>query len=97
MTLSKIINTIEKLFPYARIFYPTNLTPYYHIVYQGTHDIFYEGDKIILFSGYYVNDIFYDKLSEYYNLHLLAYFPSIIMGYTKRTYNTVDRKIYEIK
>lgn len=99
MQISKVINTIERIFPYARIFYPADLTdinPKYNVIYQGTHRIFYEGDKIILFSDY-MNDIFFDKLNQYYDLHLLAYFPSLIKGYTKRVYNHIDRKIYEIK
>ena len=95
MQISKVMNTIERIFPYARIFYDKQ-EQRYSIIYQGTHRIFYEGDKIILFSDY-MNDIFSDKLNQYYDLHLLAFFPSLITGYTKRVYNRIDRKIYEIK
>ena len=95
MQISKVMNTIERIFPYARIFYDKQ-EQRYSIIYQGTHRIFYEGDKIILFSDY-INDVFSDKLDQYYDLHLLAYFPSLIAGYTKRVYNRIDRKIYEIK
>lgn len=95
MQISKVMNTIERIFPYARVFYDKQ-KQHYSVVYQGTHNIFYEGDKIILFSDY-MNDIFFDKLNQYYDLQLLAYFPSLIAGYTKRVYNRIDRKIYEIK
>lgn len=95
MQISKVMNTIERIFPYARVFHDKQ-EQHYSVIYQGTHNIFYEGDKIILFSDY-MNDIFSDKLSQYYDLHLLAFFPSLISGYTKRVYNRIDRKIYEIK
>ena len=95
MTLSKVMNTVEKLFPYARIYYDED-KQCYHIIYQGSHDIFYQDGKIILFSDY-INEILYDKLSEHYDLHLLAYFLSLRLGYTKRLFNIVDVKIYEIK
>lgn len=95
MQISKVMDTIERIFPYARIFYDEQ-KQHYSVIYQGTHNIFYEGDKIILIS-YYMNDIFSDKLSQYYDLHLLAFFPSLVAGYTKRVYNRIDRKIYEIK
>lgn len=95
MQISKVMNTIERIFPYARVF-SDKQKQHYNVIYQGTHRIFYEGDKIILFSDY-INDVFSDKLDQYYDLHLLAYFPSLIAGYTKRVYNRIDRKIYEIK
>jgi hypothetical protein len=95
MQISKIMNTIDRIFPYARVFHDEQ-TQHYTVVYQGTHNIFYKGDKIILFSDY-MNDIFFDKLNQYYDLQLLAYFPSLISGYTKRVYNRIDIKIYEIK
>lgn len=95
MQISRVMNTIERIFPYARVF-SDKQKQHYNVIYQGTHRIFYEGDKIILLSDY-MNDIFFDKLNQYYDLHLLAYFPSLIKGYTKRVYNRIDKKIYEIK